>query len=249
LGSFRYEAGSTIFGPHQLEGYIQEFTKLAVDMATGAATAPGTPPKDFSKGVLDTGPGHDDEGAPHGYQFGGLLQDVPAAAARGAMVEVQFVGGCPRNGLPAGQTSFLEVQLQAGAGRVTVAEDGDVETRYRAAKTSSGPCPVCTCKSPTIWPISGCDISCGAKCADGRCCCIGGEGKCPSAKHALAAPEEPVGDAGINYRRTTVSWEIPADAAAGSYRVVVHGQSCNNPLVGKTTFTPYTGTSSVFTVA
>lgn len=30
-------------------------------------------------------------------------------------------------------------------------------------------CPPCMCESPTIWPFSGCDISCGASC-NGHCC-------------------------------------------------------------------------------
>lgn len=31
-------------------------------------------------------------------------------------------------------------------------------------------CAVCQCDHPTIWPFTGCDISCGAKCGDGPCC-------------------------------------------------------------------------------
>lgn len=39
-------------------------------------------------------------------------------------------------------------------------------------------CPICTCTSPAVWPFSGCDVSCGAKCDD-ECCCIAGVGSCP----------------------------------------------------------------------
>lgn len=40
-------------------------------------------------------------------------------------------------------------------------------------------CPVCTCSNPTVWPFSGCDVSCGAKCG-GSCCCLPGWGSCQS---------------------------------------------------------------------
>ena len=30
-------------------------------------------------------------------------------------------------------------------------------------------CPKCSCSSPTVWPFSGCDVTCGAKCGD-TCC-------------------------------------------------------------------------------
>lgn len=38
-------------------------------------------------------------------------------------------------------------------------------------------CPVCSCDSPWLWPVSGCNVGCGAKCGN-TCCCIPGEGKC-----------------------------------------------------------------------
>lgn len=40
-------------------------------------------------------------------------------------------------------------------------------------------CPVCSCSSPSIWPVSGCDASCGARCGS-KCCCIAGVGSCPN---------------------------------------------------------------------
>ena len=43
----RYEAASTIFGPHTLEGYIQEFCRLAKDMALGQPSATDAPPPDL----------------------------------------------------------------------------------------------------------------------------------------------------------------------------------------------------------
>lgn len=54
-------------------------------------------------------------------------------------------------------------------------------------------CPICSCDSPTVWPASGCDASCGAKCGN-ACCCIAGVGSCPTsplpATPVITAPTE-----------------------------------------------------------
>ena len=51
-------------------------------------------------------------------------------------------------------------------------------------------CPTCTCTSPTVWPFSGCDVSCGAKCGH-ECCCIAGVGACPPAPPPTPPPTPP----------------------------------------------------------
>lgn len=43
----RYEGASTIFGPHTLDAYIQEFRRLAADMAAGRPSEAGPPPPDL----------------------------------------------------------------------------------------------------------------------------------------------------------------------------------------------------------
>jgi len=42
-------------------------------------------------------------------------------------------------------------------------------------------CPLCTCGAADLklWPFSGCDVSCGARCPGIGCCCITGVGICP----------------------------------------------------------------------
>ena len=56
-------------------------------------------------------------------------------------------------------------------------------------------------------------------------------------------------DLGLYHSRTwTVEWFIPSGAEPGSYRVAIAGVSYNDPLVGKATFTPYAGSSKVFSV-
>lgn len=43
----RYEGASTIFGPHTLDAYIQEFRRLAADMAAGRTSDAGPAPPDL----------------------------------------------------------------------------------------------------------------------------------------------------------------------------------------------------------
>ena len=43
----RYEGASTIFGPHTLGAYMQEFRRLVADMAAGRPSAPGPQPPDL----------------------------------------------------------------------------------------------------------------------------------------------------------------------------------------------------------
>ena len=46
----RYEAASTIYGPHTLTGYIQEFSRLAKDMVSGVPSVTGEAPPDLRDG-------------------------------------------------------------------------------------------------------------------------------------------------------------------------------------------------------
>ena len=59
--------------------------------------------------------------------------------------------------------------------------------------TPPAACPVCSCKKPTLWPLSGCEASCGAKCGD-ACCCVAGAGRCgkspPTPRPVITAPTE-----------------------------------------------------------
>lgn len=133
----RYEAGSTIFGPHQLQAYIQTMLGLVDSMAAGTTPAKDPPPEDFSHKCVNEfqkGKLHTDylpRGAKH---FGDVLREPQASYKPGEVAVVSFAGANPTNNLRP-QGTFLEVQVQSGSDWVTVADDGDWETRISIEKT------------------------------------------------------------------------------------------------------------------
>ena len=48
----RYEAASTLYGPHTLQAYIQEFERITRDLMTGVPSISQSPPVDMSKKQL-----------------------------------------------------------------------------------------------------------------------------------------------------------------------------------------------------
>lgn len=130
----RYEAASTIFGPHTLEGYIQEFSRLARDMVAGKPSRTDPPPPDLSAQLFELMPKPKFDRAPMGSHFGSVVggKDVqPSYPTReGPLVEVTFHSANPRNNQRL-EGTYLEVQRKTSAGMwLTVAEDGDWSTKF-----------------------------------------------------------------------------------------------------------------------
>jgi neutral ceramidase len=138
----RYEAASTIYGPYQLAAYTQEYQKLAVAMAKGINPRSGLIPQDFSAHIHNVIPGEihnpSAESPPSKKKFGDVEgANVLASYKTGDLVVVKFIGGWPNNDLRL-QRTFLEVQMMQKSTTsdadswVTVAVDGDPETRFRS---------------------------------------------------------------------------------------------------------------------
>ncbi|XP_031742885.1 neutral ceramidase 2 [Cucumis sativus] len=73
----RYEAASTLYGPHTLSAYIQEFKKLAIAIAKGEKIAkPIASPPDLSSVQLRLVMDPFGESPPNGVNFGDIQQDV-----------------------------------------------------------------------------------------------------------------------------------------------------------------------------
>jgi neutral ceramidase len=145
----RYEAASTIFGPHQLEGYIQEFSRLALDMATRQQSTTGNPPLDQSdvqwslirEPKFDACPrewrlGLTRDGA-RALCFGEVIagQDVQASYTQGQTVQASFYGASPRNN-PRPNDTFMTVEriINGHAQTKVVARDSDWHTTFRWTK-------------------------------------------------------------------------------------------------------------------
>ena len=132
----RYEGGSTIYGPHQLDAYLAILADLADAVLGGDPVDPGPMPADFSADIWAWGEKKpSEETPPDGANFGDQLAASWDAAARN--LTASFVGGDLKHDLKHGGT-YLEVQRAAGDGWATVFVDGDPETRIRLSVVKHG---------------------------------------------------------------------------------------------------------------
>ncbi|XP_062957642.1 neutral ceramidase [Cynocephalus volans] len=130
----RYEAASTIYGPHTLSAYIQLFRGLAKAIATDtvANLSRGPEPPFFKQPLSPLIPDISDR-APIGRNFGDVLQPAKPEYRVGEVVEVVFVGANPKNSAE-NQThsTFLTVERyeDASAAWQIVYNDASWETRF-----------------------------------------------------------------------------------------------------------------------
>nr|XP_045363425.1 neutral ceramidase isoform X1 [Camelus bactrianus]XP_045363426.1 neutral ceramidase isoform X1 [Camelus bactrianus]XP_045363427.1 neutral ceramidase isoform X1 [Camelus bactrianus]XP_045363428.1 neutral ceramidase isoform X1 [Camelus bactrianus] len=130
----RYEAASTIYGPHTLSAYIQLFRVLAKAIATDTAAnlSRGPEPPFFQQLITPLIPNIADR-APIGKNFGDVLQPVKSTYTVGEVVEVIFVGANPKNSAE-NQThqTFLTVEKYEATSATwqIVHNDASWETRF-----------------------------------------------------------------------------------------------------------------------
>ncbi|XP_022563463.2 neutral ceramidase 1 isoform X1 [Brassica napus] len=131
----RYEGASTLFGPHTLTGYIQEFKKLSKSLVLGRTVQPGPqPPNLLDKQVSFLTPVVMDS-TPGGDSFGDVISDVPKnlSVKRGSdLVAVVFQSACPRNDLLTEGTFALVERLEREDKSWTpVYDDDDLCLRFK----------------------------------------------------------------------------------------------------------------------
>jgi neutral ceramidase len=155
----RYEAASTIYGPHTLEGYIQEFSRLASDMVAGRPSVSGPSPPDLSDKQIQLIPEPKFDRLPEGKNFGDVLTDAKTSYGIGETVKVTFQGANPRNNQRI-EDSFLSVELQTTvAGKnvyKTVANDADWSTKFHWKAAPDHPLDFAVKKESTVtidWTI------------------------------------------------------------------------------------------------
>jgi len=131
----RYEAASTIYGPHTLEAYMQQYRGLVEDMVAGNSIEAGTPPPDLGDSQISFVPGVvlDSPGA--GMEFGDCILE-PVDSAPGTSVSATFVSGHLRNDMLL-ESSFLMVERQVEGGEwELVARDAEWETKLEWVRTN-----------------------------------------------------------------------------------------------------------------
>ncbi|KAK9164646.1 hypothetical protein Syun_005548 [Stephania yunnanensis] len=125
----RYEAASTLYGPHTLSAYIQEFKKLAISMATGTQPIPESlSPPDLSSKQISLVLQPTGDSTPPGIKFGDIKQDVvtPKGGSlnRGERATATFWSGNPRNDLFT-EGTFAVVERLEGEQWIPTYDDDD----------------------------------------------------------------------------------------------------------------------------
>ncbi|KAL0533609.1 hypothetical protein IC582_027648 [Cucumis melo] len=147
----RYEGASTLYGPHTLEAYIQEFKKLAQSLIDGRPVVPGPQPPDLLGRQISLLPPVILDMTPPGVSFGDVKSDVPRNSSfkRGNLVKVTFWTGCPRNDLMTEGTFALVEILQKNTW-VPAYDDDDFCLRFKWSR----PAPLSAQSYATIeWRI------------------------------------------------------------------------------------------------
>ena len=234
----RYEGGFTLFGPHTLDAYIQEFGRLADCMVAGKAGLADGPSGSFDgvdRPCSDKGPSPPDmldaqwslvpgvvvDAVPLGVRFGDPSRDVPRRSyVPGETVEVEFHAASPRNDLRA-EGTYVQVErlvvVPSVLGRLMqqvlrVFGFGlwpDLQSSTSAWRGSS-----------PHWVVEHTDTE-----------------WCTKFRWYRSVSVSPT-----SYAR--VEWTVPAEATTGLYRVRYLGSSKN--LLGEVT--PFEGLSSEFEV-
>lgn len=134
----RYEGASTLFGPHTLQAYIQEFKKLAGALALETEPAPAPLPPNLLDLQHEFLPGVEADRTPPGITFGDLKQDVqPNSSYRtGDTVSVSFYTGNPRNDLFTEGSYALVEMIDGASGWQPMYDDDDWSLKFRWSRSS-----------------------------------------------------------------------------------------------------------------
>ncbi|KAM1133047.1 hypothetical protein ACFX19_043051 [Malus domestica] len=130
----RYEAASTLYGPHTLSAYIQEFNKLAKAMAKGDKDLPKGPlPPDLSSVQIRVGDPTGDS-PPPGTKFGDIKEDVslPKSGSfqKGDRPTATFWSANPRYDLLT-EGTYAVVEMLQGKHWVPVYDDDDFSLFFK----------------------------------------------------------------------------------------------------------------------
>ncbi len=124
----RYEAASTLYGPHTLAGYTQEFVRIVGDMLAGRSSDTDEAPEDMSEEMISFVPPVVADFVGIGHDFGDVHKDAEAEYnASNDVVSVEFLAANPRNNQRIMDT-FLTVERKLEGG-----DDDQYEVAFRDA--------------------------------------------------------------------------------------------------------------------
>lgn len=126
------QGASTLYGPHTLSAYIQEFKKLAMALINGDTIESGPQPPDLLDRQISLLPPVVVDVTPPGINFGDVKTDVPfnSTFRWGDLVRATFWSACPRNDLMTEGTFALVEHLQDGKTWVPAFDDDDFCLRF-----------------------------------------------------------------------------------------------------------------------
>jgi neutral ceramidase len=127
----RYEAASTLFGPHTLSAYIQEFKRLATDLLNGDPSTSAKAPLDLTNKQISLIPPLIIDTIALGRKYGSVVEAPKDQYTRGEdTVFVSFRSANPRsNQRPQGTFLTVDNRLDDGSWQ-TAFVDGDWCTKY-----------------------------------------------------------------------------------------------------------------------
>ncbi|KAG9004115.1 hypothetical protein FRB93_010463 [Tulasnella sp. JGI-2019a] len=134
----RYEGASTLYGPHQLEAYIDLYTSMVPFLADNASTSPplGPEPEDLLDKAVSLQKGVVLDRAPLFKDFGDVITDVANDVYRsGYTASAVFQGANPRNNLRL-EGTFLAIQKVVDGLWETVRTDAHPSTTFTWKRTN-----------------------------------------------------------------------------------------------------------------
>ncbi|PZC71311.1 hypothetical protein B5X24_HaOG213662 [Helicoverpa armigera] len=128
----RYEAASTIFGPHTLDIYLNKYVELTNALISEKSLPLGPEPPDLSSQLISLVPPVLWDSAPWGHEFGDCLKQPFKQYSYGDVVIAQFVSGHPRNSIRHGRwyATVERLESEEDDAWTTVFTDADWETKF-----------------------------------------------------------------------------------------------------------------------
>ncbi|XP_068632548.1 neutral ceramidase-like [Battus philenor] len=132
----RYEAASTIYGPHTLSIFLNKFAEMTAAAINGTTVPQGPIPEDHRNNTISLIPPVILDATPTGKNFGEVLEQPPGTVRVGDLVSAVFVAANPRNNILQ-ESTHAQVERLVGDQWVIVATDADWETKFHWERVST----------------------------------------------------------------------------------------------------------------